>query len=132
MLYESEILAVPTPAGNCVYEELWGPPTSKVSWYRANCTTWDGPPSMISIAPIKARFEAASIKMNPILESFYRELVNVEEYGLNDLVWEIRMFRDDWSRNSEKNQGRISNTVREIFKYLPKLVNGEEEKRGLR
>ena len=70
--------------------------------------------------------------MNPILEAFYRDLAGVRDCGLNDLVEELRAFRDVYSRAAKYNQERIAGTTSVIFTHLLGYMKGEDDRKLLR
>jgi hypothetical protein len=132
LLDNDEALAIPIPVGNCTYDEVFGSTTQTVAWSVPMSTTWDGPDEMMSNTPIKARFESASIAMNPVLEAFYRDLAGVRNYTLDDLIEEIRAFRNCWSQDPKYNQEIISKTTRKIYMHIPQFIEEEEDKEDLR
>ncbi|KAH7361082.1 hypothetical protein BKA65DRAFT_494597 [Rhexocercosporidium sp. MPI-PUGE-AT-0058] len=132
LLDNDKALAIPIPVGNCTYDEVFGPTTRTVAWSIPMSTTWDGPDEMMWNTPIKARFESASIAMNPVLEAFYRDLAGVRNYTLDDLMEEIRAFRDCCSQDPKHNQERISKTTRKIYMHIPQFMEEEEDKEDLR
>ena len=111
---------------------MFGSTTGTVEWSDESRQTWDGPNEMVWNTPIKARFDSASIAMNPVLEAFYRELAGVRNYTLEDLIEEIRAFRDNWSHNPKYNQEKISSTTRKIYTHIPRFIKEEIDKEDLR